>query len=113
MLPLPLIEVPAVGKGGGQRRRGAGRRAIVRLANGALSALNLLLGFDSQPGDPRCSFHEAVRAEALQRAEFFWPDGFDADASSIDVYHRSDESSLRELLRGRSVYDVSRSGCSV
>ena len=105
MLPLPLIEEPVVGSGGFQRRRRAGARAVVRITNGALTALNSLLGFESQPGPSWCGVHIAIRAEVEERACFFKPDDPNAIAS--------DEAALRELLRGRSVYDVSRSGCSV
>ena len=105
MLPLPLIEEPAVGRGGFQRRRRGAARAAVGIANGALTALKSLLGFESQPGPSRCGVHNAVRAEVVERVCYFKPDGPNAIAS--------DEAALRELLKGRSVYDVSRPGCSV
>ena len=105
MLPLPLIGEPVVRRGGFQRRRLAGARAAVRIANGALSALNSLLGFESQPGPSRCGVHVAIRAGVVERSCFVKPHVPDATVS--------DEAALRELLKGRSVYDVRRSGCSV
>ena len=68
MLPLPLIEEVISGNGGSQRRRKGPARAATRLANGALSALNSLLGFDSLPGAPRNGVHESIRAEVIERA---------------------------------------------
>ena len=107
MLPIPLIVEPAVGRGGAQRRRLGGGRAAVRLANNAISTLNLLLGFSSSAGDAGGSMHEAVRAEAVERSYLFRPDSSNADCA------RSDEAALSELLKGRTCYDVSRAACSV
>ena len=53
----------------------------------------------------RCGVHVAIRAEVVERSCLFKPHVPDAIVS--------DESALREMLKGRSVYDVRRSGCSV
>ena len=98
MLPLPLLELPFVGKGGTQRSRAGVRRAARRVANGALSAQNLLLGFDSLLGAARCGAHESVRAEVLERGLLFAPEHPTARGT--------EEAALKELLRGRSVYET-------
>ena len=81
MLPLPLIGEPVVGSGGSQRRRRAGARAVVRIANGALTALTSLLGYESQPGPSRCGVHSAIPVEVEDRACLFKPDDPNAIAS--------------------------------
>ena len=111
MLPLPLLEVPAFGKGGAQRSRRGSLRAVTRVANGALCALHSLLGYGvadahSIPGLSRCALHESVRAEVLERSLLFEP-ASNAPGSS------SEEAALKELLRGRSVYEVGQVGCAV
>ena len=108
MLPLPLIEEVISGNGGSQRRRKGSARAATRLANGALSALNSLLGFsNSLPGAPRNGVHESIRAEVTERAFLFAPDHQNASDNI------SDEAALRQLLKGQSVYAIDKSGCAV
>ena len=104
MLRLPLI---AGADTGSQRRRKPRRRAVVRLANGALSALNSLLGFPESGVDvPSCALHEDIRARTLDRATIFCER---QDAEDVP----SDESALRTLLRGRSCYSTDHAGCAV
>ena len=108
MLPLPLLEVPAVGEGGSQRSRKGSWQAVTRVPNSALCALNLLLGFGSAdghsiPGLSRCALLESVRAEVLERWLFF-------DPASNAPRSESGEAALKELLRGRWVYEVRQVG---
>ena len=70
-----------------------------------MAALNSLLGYGSQPGPSRCGVHVAIRAEVVGVLVFFKPRDPDAIVN--------DEAALRKLLKGRSVYDVSRSCRSV
>ena len=105
MLPIPLIEEPGVGSGGSQRRRGGARRAAVRLANDAVCTLNLLFGFSSSAGPAGGTSHEAVRAEAAERAYLFKPDSPNARCS--------DEAAPADLLKGRTCYDVNSAACTV
>ena len=75
------------------------------VADSKKTALNSLLGFESQPGPPGAECTVQSERKVEERACFFKPDDPNAIAS--------DEADLRELLKGRPVYDVSRSGCSV
>ena len=105
MLPLPLLETAATGS---QRRRHPCRLRAVRWANGALSALNLMLGFsESQPGLPSCDLHVNLRAEVLDRAQCFVERSCAVDSTF------SDETALRTLLRGQSCYALEKAGCAV
>ena len=106
MLPLPLIAEDSAGETVSQKRRRARLRLCTRLANGALSALNSLLGFyHSQAGEPLCALHSTLRAETLDRASCF------VECPNAEVV--SDESALNQLLRGQSVYSVDKAGCAV
>ena len=105
MLPLPLIEEVVSGNGGSQRSRKSSARAATRLANGALRALNSLLGFNSLPGAPRGGVHVSIRAEVIERALLFAPDR--------QIAVGSDEAALRQLLKGQSVYAIDKTGCAV
>ena len=113
MLALTLLEIPVVGKGGSQRSRNWSWRAVTRVANGALRALILLLLFScadgrSIPGLFRLALHESGRAEVQERSLLSEP------ASNVPGSARqSEEAALKELLRGRSAYEVGQVGCEV
>ena len=105
MLPLPLLDVAATGS---QRRRHPCRLRAVRWANGALSALNLMLGFsESQPGLLSCDLHASLRAEVLDRAQCL------VERSYADDSHFTNETALKTLLRGQSCYALDKAGCAV
>ena len=66
----------------------------------------MVLQTASHLGFSRCALHESVRAEVLERSLPFEPSS-NAPGSS------SEEAALKELLRGRSVYEVGQVGCAV
>ena len=96
MPPLPLLDVPAVGKGGAQRSRRGPWRAVTRVTNGALCALNSLLAYgvadgQSIPGLSRRALHESVRAEVLERSLLF-------ESASKAPGSTSEEAALKEIV---------------
>ena len=97
-LAVPLFELEPAGCGGTTKRRRWHRQGHLALANEFLSATNWLQGHRrSYHGAAFDPVHGEVRARAASLG-FGW--SRDADARF------NDEAALRELLKGRAVYDV-------
>ena len=97
-LVVPLFELQDSGRGGHVRRRTWRRQGHLALANEFLASCNWLLGSRvSTPGASSSPQHDAMRTRAARLA-LHW------DRCSGD--RSNDEAALRELLKGRAVYDA-------
>ena len=74
-------------------------------ASSSLLGYSLADGY-SIPGSFLCALHESVRAEVLERA-------LSLEQASNAPGSVFEEAALKELLRGRSVYEVGQVGCAV
>ena len=106
VFPLPRVQVPPPGSRG-QKGIASSRRARwrAREINGALDALNWFAGCREPPVFFLPNVDQlGAQSRVAASVDFAW-DGFNA--------HPTPAAAFKELLRGRSVYDLSAAGVNV